>query len=38
MWWSCGGVTFDLIQRAIASDQEITFVIDAALDVILHGF
>jgi hypothetical protein len=36
MWWGCGGVAFCLIQRAIASDYEITFVIDLALDVILH--
>jgi hypothetical protein len=36
MWWSCGGVAFGLIQRTIASDHEITFIINPAFDVILH--
>src|SRR5262245_26271073 len=36
MWWSRGGIAFGLIKRAVASDHKITFVIDSALDVILH--
>ena len=37
MWWSCRGIALGLIQRAGGGD-EITFVIDLALDVILHDF
>lgn len=36
MWWKRGRVAFRLIQRAVISDDEITLVIDGALDVVLH--